>query len=52
MQGFHSTRSIGTGTSAWADPARDVVAVLLTQRMMTGPHDEPDAFWDAVYRCL
>ena len=41
----------GTGTSAWADPERDVVAVLLTQRMMTGPHDEPDAFWDAVYRC-
>jgi CubicO group peptidase (beta-lactamase class C family) len=42
----------GTGTSAWADPGRDVVAVLLTQRMMTGPHDEPDAFWGAVYRCL
>jgi CubicO group peptidase (beta-lactamase class C family) len=42
----------GTGTSAWADPARDVVAVLLTQRMMTGPQDEPDAFWDTVYRCL
>ena len=42
----------GTGTSAWADPARDVVAVLLTQRMMTGPHDEPGAFWDAVHRCL
>src|SRR3954453_4937450 len=41
----------GTGTSAWADPARDVVAVLLTQRMMTGPHDEPDGFWEAVYRC-
>jgi len=42
----------GTGTSAWADPARDVVAVLLTQRMMTGPQDEPDAFWETVYRCL
>jgi CubicO group peptidase (beta-lactamase class C family) len=42
----------GTGTSAWADPARDVVGVLLTQRMMTGPHDEPDAFWSTVYGCL
>jgi CubicO group peptidase (beta-lactamase class C family) len=42
----------GTGTTAYADPALDLVAVLLTQRMMTGPHDEPQAFWDTVHRCL
>lgn len=38
----------GTGTSAWVDPRRGLAGVLLTQRMMTGPHDEPDAFWSAV----
>jgi CubicO group peptidase (beta-lactamase class C family) len=42
----------GTGTSAWVDPGRDLAAVLLTQRMMTGPADGPDRFWEAVYRCL
>jgi CubicO group peptidase (beta-lactamase class C family) len=41
----------GTGTSAWVDPSRDLVAVLLTQRMMTGPHDSPDRFWAALDRC-
>jgi CubicO group peptidase (beta-lactamase class C family) len=41
----------GTGTSAWADPARDLVGVLLTQRMMTGPHDSPDAFWAELAAC-
>ena len=40
----------GTGTTAYVDPARDVVAVLLTQRGMTGPLDAPDAFWTAVAR--
>jgi len=38
----------GTGTTAYVDPARDVVAVLLTQRAMTGPLDGFDAFWTAV----
>jgi CubicO group peptidase (beta-lactamase class C family) len=42
----------GTGTSAWVDPARDLAAVLLTQRMMTGAHDEPVEFWRTVYGCL
>jgi CubicO group peptidase (beta-lactamase class C family) len=41
----------GTGTSAWADPDRQLAGVLLTQRMMTGPHDEPNAFWSAVTAC-
>jgi CubicO group peptidase (beta-lactamase class C family) len=38
----------GTGTTAHVDPVRDTVAVLLTQRAMTGPLDAPDAFWTAV----
>jgi CubicO group peptidase (beta-lactamase class C family) len=38
----------GTGTTAYVDPARDVVAVLLTQRAMTGPLDGFDDFWTAV----
>ena len=38
----------GTGTTAHADPTRDVVAVLLTQRAMTGPQDGFDDFWTAV----
>jgi CubicO group peptidase (beta-lactamase class C family) len=42
----------GTGTSAWVDPARDVAAVLLTQRAMASEHDAPHEFWDAAYRCL
>jgi CubicO group peptidase (beta-lactamase class C family) len=42
----------GTGTSVRVDPARDLVGVLLTQRMMEGAEDGPQAFWDAVYACL
>lgn len=38
----------GTGTSAYVDPARDTVAVLLTQRLMAGPDDGPESFWAAV----
>jgi CubicO group peptidase (beta-lactamase class C family) len=38
----------GTGTTAYVDPTRDTVAVLLTQRAMTGPDDGFDAFWTAV----
>jgi CubicO group peptidase (beta-lactamase class C family) len=40
----------GTGTTAYVDPTRDVVAVLLTQRAMTGPQDGFDDFWAAVAR--
>ncbi|MEI4273372.1 serine hydrolase domain-containing protein [Klenkia sp. LSe6-5] len=35
----------GTGTSGYVDPTPDLVAVLLTQRVMTGPHDGPEEFW-------
>jgi CubicO group peptidase (beta-lactamase class C family) len=41
----------GTGTSAWVDPARGLVAVLLTQRLMSGPQDEPHDFWQALDAC-
>jgi len=38
----------GTGTTAHVDPRRDTVAVLLTQRAMTGPLDGFADFWSAV----
>ena len=38
----------GTGTTAYVDPVRATVAVLLTQRAMTGPRDSFDGFWTAV----
>ena len=38
----------GSGTSAWADPRRELVAVLLTARG-AGPEDAPTDFWDAVH---
>lgn len=34
----------GTGTMSFADPSRDVVAVLFTQRLMGGPQDGFDYF--------
>jgi CubicO group peptidase (beta-lactamase class C family) len=38
----------GTGTTAVVDPARDRVAVLLTQRAMAGPQDGFAEFWTAL----
>ncbi|KQS69285.1 serine hydrolase [Modestobacter sp. Leaf380] len=38
----------GTGTTGYVDPSLDLAAVLLTQRLMTGPHDGPEEFWLAV----
>jgi CubicO group peptidase (beta-lactamase class C family) len=38
----------GTGTTAYVDPVRGTVCVLLTQRAMTGALDRFDAFWTAV----
>jgi CubicO group peptidase (beta-lactamase class C family) len=40
----------GAGTTAHVDPARDTVAVLLTQRGRTAPLDGFDAFRTAVAR--
>jgi CubicO group peptidase (beta-lactamase class C family) len=38
----------GTGTTAYVDPTRETIGVLLTQRAMTGPMDGFDDFWAAV----
>ena len=38
----------GTGTTAYVDPVRDTVCVLLTQRAMTSALDGFDDFWAAV----
>jgi CubicO group peptidase (beta-lactamase class C family) len=38
----------GSGTTAYVDPVRNTVCVLLTQREMTGPQDGFDDFWTAV----
>jgi len=38
----------GTGTTAYVDPTRDTVSVLLTQRAMAGPLDSFGDFWTAV----
>jgi CubicO group peptidase (beta-lactamase class C family) len=38
----------GSGTTAYVDPTRDTVCVLLTQRAMTGPLDRFDDFYAAV----
>jgi CubicO group peptidase (beta-lactamase class C family) len=38
----------GTGTTAYVDPTRGTVAVLLTQRAMTSPLDGFADFWTAV----
>jgi CubicO group peptidase (beta-lactamase class C family) len=35
----------GSGTTAYVDPTRDLIAILLTQREMTGPRDGFDDFW-------
>ena len=44
----------GTGTTAYADPERELTGVLLTQRAMTSNRPMPAFidFWDAVYRGL
>jgi CubicO group peptidase (beta-lactamase class C family) len=38
----------GSGTTAHADPTRDTVGVLLTQRRLAGPNDGFGHFWAAV----
>ncbi|PPK92462.1 CubicO group peptidase (beta-lactamase class C family) [Kineococcus xinjiangensis] len=42
----------GLGTTGYADPARQVAAVLFTQRMMGGPEGGFDAFWACLHSCL
>ncbi len=38
----------GTGTTAWVDPSTALAGVLLTQRGMAAPEDEPREFWRTV----
>lgn len=40
----------GSGTTAYVDPVRGTVCVLLTQRAMAGPQDGFEYFWNAVAR--
>ena len=42
----------GSGTTAFVDPANDLTAVLLTQRLMQSATGDFDDFLRAVYRCL
>jgi CubicO group peptidase (beta-lactamase class C family) len=42
----------GSGTTACVNPANDLTAVLLTQRMMTAATGDFDDFWRAVYQSL
>jgi CubicO group peptidase (beta-lactamase class C family) len=42
----------GTGTSAYVDPERDLVGVLLTQRGAFPGDVFLQDFWQALYRCL
>lgn len=41
----------GSGTTAYVDPGRELVAVLFTQRGMVGPSYDFEAFWSAVHHC-
>lgn len=44
----------GFGTSAYSDPAEDMVGILLTQRLMDSPDPPPVFvdFWTSVYRSI
>jgi CubicO group peptidase (beta-lactamase class C family) len=36
----------GAGTSAYVDPSRDLIGVVLTQRFMSGPNEPFSYFWE------
>jgi CubicO group peptidase (beta-lactamase class C family) len=42
----------GTGTSAFVDPSNDLIGVVFTQRMMSGPQDNFDYFMDPIAEAL
>ncbi|GAB7193455.1 serine hydrolase [Kineococcus sp. NUM-3379] len=42
----------GLGTTAYADPARGLLGVLFTQRMMSGEPGEFDVFWRRLHDCV
>ncbi len=44
----------GYGTSGYADPAEDLIGILLTQRLTDSPESAPvfDDFWTSVYQAI
>ncbi len=44
----------GCGTSAWSDPAEDLVGILMTQRLMDVPQPPPAFadFWTSAYQAI
>ncbi|XRQ15075.1 serine hydrolase domain-containing protein [Actinomadura welshii] len=44
----------GTGTSAWTDPAEELIGILLTQRPLTSPAAPPwfSDFWTCAYQAI
>ncbi len=46
-------RAGGYGTSAYTDPAEDLVGILMTQRLMNSPPHRRNAdFWTATYAAI
>lgn len=42
----------GSGTTAYVDPSRDLIAVLFTQRLMAGPTEDFSYFWEPLSAAL
>ncbi len=42
----------GTGTTAYVDPEKNVIGVLFTQRLMAGPDEDFDYFWNPLAAAL
>jgi CubicO group peptidase (beta-lactamase class C family) len=42
----------GSGTSAFVDPSRDLIGVVLTQRFMAGPNESFAYFWEPLAAAL
>ncbi|MGO2542125.1 serine hydrolase domain-containing protein [Specibacter sp. AOP5-B1-6] len=42
----------GSGTTAYVDPSRDLIAVLFTQRLLAGPDEDFSYFWKPLAAAL
>ncbi|WP_254450517.1 beta-lactamase family protein [Cohnella herbarum] len=44
----------GTGTTAYTDPANELIGILLTQRIMDTPEPPPifQDFWTSIYQAI
>ena len=42
----------GSGTSAFTDPSRELIGVLLTQRLLSGPPENFSYFWGPLAKAL